>query len=544
MKNSMFLRCIYGFASQWPYLSYLGIGAWWAWIWVAYSSAVLTGSNGTGDQGALTTLMYMTSTPSIAILLLVAGICWKPFTRMITKNWVCVVAGCVACAATLFIACAHDIYGQAAFVAMACLTGLGTGMLCLKCGQVYGRLAARDSLMMGFMSLVFACFLYFVVIALPQPLSVVLASILPVCAALLFIMPGDDPFPEAGWRTHANSMGRGSGAKSFRHLVIASALVVFTSNMGQGLATATLDPGDLAYIGVLSTLCIGVLALFFAVFVCGGDVVNAIRRIYSFLMLWGITIVLLSCFGLINLSYMNIGKEELWMLFSCLMAYMAFRFDFSPVQAFGIGQAVYFFSAAASWLCGVYAASWVNNTTFLNMAIGIVFAFVIVLVMSFVFTDSDIKFILTWHPKENSSQKGTYAPAAHLYTSRKHTFEQDSADVGVGKSLGAHPSQAVTIHESALHDAVSHESSSHEGTVQINLHDAINAIDPSYGLSDREVEVLELFAQGRSANWIADDLSISKNTVRSHVRSIYTKLDVHTRQDLIDFLQHNSKTSK
>ena len=58
----------------------------------------------------------------------------------------------------------------------------------------------------------------------------------------------------------------------------------------------------------------------------------------------------------------------------------------------------------------------------------------------------------------------------------------------------------------------------------------------TYGLSAREVEILLLFAQGRSANWIADSLTISNNTVRSHLRAIYVKLDVHTRQELIDFL--------
>ena len=62
------------------------------------------------------------------------------------------------------------------------------------------------------------------------------------------------------------------------------------------------------------------------------------------------------------------------------------------------------------------------------------------------------------------------------------------------------------------------------------------AADPRYGLSQRELEILDLFAQGRSANWIADNLTISKNTVRSHLRAIYTKLDVHTRQELLDFL--------
>ena len=63
-----------------------------------------------------------------------------------------------------------------------------------------------------------------------------------------------------------------------------------------------------------------------------------------------------------------------------------------------------------------------------------------------------------------------------------------------------------------------------------------NPADPVYGLSTRELEILDLFAQGRSAAWIAENLTISKNTVRTHLRAVYAKLDVHSRQELLDFL--------
>lgn len=64
----------------------------------------------------------------------------------------------------------------------------------------------------------------------------------------------------------------------------------------------------------------------------------------------------------------------------------------------------------------------------------------------------------------------------------------------------------------------------------------IAAIPESVGISAREAQIMSLFAQGRSANWIAEDLIISKNTVRSHIRSIYTKLDVHSRKELLEKL--------
>ena len=50
-----------------------------------------------------------------------------------------------------------------------------------------------------------------------------------------------------------------------------------------------------------------------------------------------------------------------------------------------------------------------------------------------------------------------------------------------------------------------------------------------YGLSDREREVLELMVQGLVKKEIADRLHLSYHTVDNHLRSIYTKLQVHTR---------------
>ena len=54
------------------------------------------------------------------------------------------------------------------------------------------------------------------------------------------------------------------------------------------------------------------------------------------------------------------------------------------------------------------------------------------------------------------------------------------------------------------------------------------------GLSRRELDVFELLLKGHSKSSVAEDLTISYNTVRSHVRSIYTKCDVHNQQELID----------
>jgi DNA-binding CsgD family transcriptional regulator len=54
------------------------------------------------------------------------------------------------------------------------------------------------------------------------------------------------------------------------------------------------------------------------------------------------------------------------------------------------------------------------------------------------------------------------------------------------------------------------------------------------GISDREYEVLELLARGHSNREIAKALFVSPNTVKSHVRRLYEKLDVSRRTQAVD----------
>lgn len=53
------------------------------------------------------------------------------------------------------------------------------------------------------------------------------------------------------------------------------------------------------------------------------------------------------------------------------------------------------------------------------------------------------------------------------------------------------------------------------------------------GLTEREHTVLRRLAQGLLYKEIADELSISLDTVRSHLRKIYEKLHVHSRHDAV-----------
>ena len=53
------------------------------------------------------------------------------------------------------------------------------------------------------------------------------------------------------------------------------------------------------------------------------------------------------------------------------------------------------------------------------------------------------------------------------------------------------------------------------------------------GISTREYEILEQMAKGLSNKEIADKLSVSENTVKTHTSRIFEKLDVNRRMQAI-----------
>ena len=66
----------------------------------------------------------------------------------------------------------------------------------------------------------------------------------------------------------------------------------------------------------------------------------------------------------------------------------------------------------------------------------------------------------------------------------------------------------------------------------------VRLLAAQYFLTEREEEVLDLLVAGRSVPYISEKLMVSANTVKTHVRHIYAKLDVHNRQELLDVFDH------
>ena len=67
-----------------------------------------------------------------------------------------------------------------------------------------------------------------------------------------------------------------------------------------------------------------------------------------------------------------------------------------------------------------------------------------------------------------------------------------------------------------------------------DLAQAAKLMEKKFALTAREGEILALLLQGRSGPYIAEEFYLSNSTVKTHIRHIYDKVGVSSRQQLID----------
>jgi NarL family two-component system response regulator LiaR len=76
--------------------------------------------------------------------------------------------------------------------------------------------------------------------------------------------------------------------------------------------------------------------------------------------------------------------------------------------------------------------------------------------------------------------------------------------------------------------------------VQALVSTATRPPEPGHDLTNREIEVLALIVEGMNNREIAEDLTISRSTVKNHVSSILSKLGVSNRAEAVVIaLQHD-----
>ena len=441
---------------------------------------------------------YLLSIIATTITLALCGIFHKQFDRILGSVAARIVFPAGLAISTLLVLGA-GIENEAGLAGSAFLTayGIGTGvfsaLFLMNFGAVLGMLSLKQSaatIAIGYLSstLLFLVFLFF------GRLEAVIfcASLGPVAAAFLFYGVSNLKMD----KKQVNALPRQTETndpaerRQLRELMAAFSLTMLITGasyelsrtlymqMGQ-FATGSVVPYAIAQ-GVVTTLtALGTMAIALALITKSGIRGPEIcyRMVFLFLMIGALLVpaplLLAGIPPLIPLAIDVAAFQCLGMGMWLLISGLCRRYQTSCLFAFGIIRAAW----SAGPLAGMLIGRWLWYGAGLDAQRAFVTACIcvclIVLVNNFVFTENALARALSIMPTE-----------------RKQHFQ-----------------------------------------------DRCRAVIERYGLTEREGEVMILFAKGRNLPYVQEELCLSKSTVSTHRQHIYQKLGVHSSQEMIDLIQ-------
>ncbi len=121
-------------------------------------------------------------------------------------------------------------------------------------------------------------------------------------------------------------------------------------------------------------------------------------------------------------------------------------------------------------------------------------------------------------------------------SSRGHAVQGGVSQPADAAGEAGNPTPATSSSPSSAADA-SEQAFEQQQEVRGRVGARVEEFALSRGLTAREAQVLVQLARGWSANAIAAELGITQNTAWAHIKRIYVKLGVHSKQELIEYVE-------
>ena len=480
---------------QWPSLKYLSLGCYYAWIFLCYSSQVLEAWAGV-ESFVPKFSMYISSTIALTVTLVLAAVFHRRFERLLERRRFVMLAALLASLATAALAYGLQSDPEGPIYHAGCvLTGVGTALIALRIGTIYGSLSARKALMLTSVSFLFATMIYFVCIGVPAVLGLDILTLLPLIAAVLtlsFTGSGQRGVAEKSAESPAHHLPHGFLVR----LVLATFVFSLAASFASGGAHSAVGLSSVSDDGSIAMFLIGLVAI--VVFIISGVLsarFDLVRLYYPLILLASISLFVipvtgghLEGHGLLPTVVYNVFIMFIWVLLS----HVSDRTQLSAVQVFGWGRGA---SALGTTVGNVLAME-------IQTASGDPTNMMVVASVALLFALAATAMVVLKEGALDDMFAKTGGDTSQGFSALLDPFAQDAALAGKGSWMRSCE----------------------------ELADETN-------LSKREREVLVLLSKGRTIEFIAEDLGISFNTSKSHVRHVYEKTGVHTRQELLSLIE-------
>lgn len=127
------------------------------------------------------------------------------------------------------------------------------------------------------------------------------------------------------------------------------------------------------------------------------------------------------------------------------------------------------------------------------------------------------------------------SPTTPLADSRVQEVEDEVRDINPDASISQEESRV-----SAVAFGVNEEFAV-PNTLSDSMRRSVRQMGEQFLLSDREMDVLMLYALGHTQKKVAEELHITASTAHTHIKRIYSKCGMHSRQEILEYLEAYSE---
>lgn len=506
-------------------ISYLGFGFWEAWSMLCYVDGFFTFQGMPapwGGEQSLTSLLFALCSTSLAISIIVLA-CLRPIDRWLTERWFPAAGGVLVAAATVGISltASQMVEAPGLFYACCIVAGAGNAMLCLSYAPLIGSKPPTRSFLEVCYSMMLCCVIYFIAAGAPFGLKCLFCTLCPLLSGG-FALLGQTQLT-TGKISQELSLTRAT----WRFFVAVFVLAAAASLIRSPLLTAYHSNTEVEWAGwgtfTVLVVCIG-LALVY------GNSTRSYRASYLFYPISIFVMIFLLVIAMqsqeVNTtlaSFSSAPRSLLNVVFDAIFFYIIYQSKMSPAKIMGLSHG---FKSLGILLGGELgrADALFGMDGESRLVLYMIVAFCVVVSLVLVAPNTVLSSILI--PIEDDDA-GTALPFAE------------------GKEAECEPAQPAATPANAANgpDAAAPASPSPAIPEEPALkgkalwQKRCDSVCDTFKLTTREREVLHQLSLGHGSEYIAEQLVISLYTARTHVRNIYGKTGVHSREELIQLIK-------
>ena len=451
------------------------------WVYLMFLGAAVSSITWNGE--AVPGIVFTCSTVTLCITLFASALFHRQFEKLMERWAFRLLGPALTTVGTLLVA-SITLPGAPQVVlgvAGALFTGVGSGLIDLGYGELYRNVDPQKTTFEVPFAFFIAAALFPVVMALPSVVACVLCALLPTVSGwILFVnLKAWAPRLAVGMRPVEIHLGKFSWK-----IGVCACLIGLADGVVRAVfmeVNQTTVEGFYRYPIVWASVL--TMVIIYGCVLFSREI--GLRAVYKSVMLvMAVFFMLLPVFAGqsdIESTIALAGYGTFNVLIWVLLADIAFNFRFSSVMVFGIGWGMITLGVLLGSVAGEAVCQLAPFSPQTVSLIALLATLSILVSYMFVFRESDL--IALTKIDEESDRAGEGAPPRRRF------------------------------------------------------HDRCTEVAEEYRLSPKETEIMILFAKGRSSARIQEELYLSRGTVTTHLRHIYQKMDVHSKQEFLDVIE-------